>query len=126
MQKKNIGIYFEIPVSDMERAISFYSTVFDLTFTREIIHGNQMAFFPFIDGQPGITGALAQGDTYRPTTSGTLVYLNSTSIDKTLEKAIASGGEILFPKTSASDFGFVAEFKDCEGNRIALFQKYEA
>ncbi|MGL6151639.1 MAG: VOC family protein, partial [Aeromonas sobria] len=30
----NIGMHFEIPVTDMQRAIAFYSAVFDIEFER--------------------------------------------------------------------------------------------
>lgn len=125
MLKENIGTYFEIPVSDIERAMRFYSEVFGVSFSRDTIHGNQMAFFPFNGDKSGITGGLAQGEIYKPSISGTLIYLATPSIDDTLKKILAAGGETLFPKTPASDFGFVAEFKDSEGNRVALFQKID-
>jgi predicted enzyme related to lactoylglutathione lyase len=37
-----------------------------------------------------------------------------------LSKANANGGKTLYPKTSIGDLGWVAEFEDSEGNRIAL------
>ncbi len=120
--KKNIGTYFEISVTDLERAMKFYSQVFNVEFFREDIHGNEMALFPFNGKNSGITGALAKGKIYKPTTSGTLIYLSTEDIDKTLEKVKSLGGEVLFPKTVAGEYGYVAEFKDLEGNRIALFE----
>lgn len=119
---ENIGSYFEIPVSDLDRAMAFYSSVFNCEFTLEEIHGNKMAFFPFNGKKSGITGALAKGEIYKPSTSGSLIYLSTSNIDKTLEKIKSLGGEILFPKTAAGEYGNVAEFKDLEGNRIALFE----
>lgn len=119
---KNIGTYFEIPVTDLERAMKFYSSVFGSEFSREDIHGNQMALFPFNGETSGITGALAKGEIYKPSLSGTLIYLSTEDIEKTIEKVKSQGGEILFPKTDAGEYGYVAEFKDLEGNRIALFQ----
>ena len=119
---KNIGTYFEIPVSDLERAIKFYSSVFGCEFTRDNVHGNEMALFSFNGNAAGITGALAKGETYKPSTSGSLIYLSSENIEKTLEKVTSLGGKILFPRTAAGVYGFVAEFKDLEGNRIALFE----
>jgi predicted enzyme related to lactoylglutathione lyase len=65
---------------------------------------------------------LAKGKTYKPSASGTLIYLATEDIEKTLEKVKSQGGEILFPKTAAGEYGFVAEFEDVEGNRIALFE----
>lgn len=119
---KNVGSYFEIPVTNLERAMKFYSTVFGCEFSRENIHGNEMALFPYNGKNSGITGALAKGETYKPSTSGTLIYLSTEGIEKTLEKVKSQGGEILFPKTAAGEYGYVAEFKDVEGNRIALFE----
>jgi len=118
----NPGVYFEIPVTDLERAIQFYTSVFGFGFERETIHDNEMALFPLDENAPGISGALAKGEIYKPTKEGTLIYLKSKDIDKTLEQAINSGGAVLFPKTSNGEWGFVAELEDSEGNRIGLLQ----
>ncbi|CAI2767190.1 MULTISPECIES: VOC family protein [Flavobacterium] len=118
--KSNPVVYFEIPVTNIERAIQFYSAVFGFEFERDRIHDNEMAFFPLIEGNNGISGALAQGEIYKPTIDGTLVYLNTEDIEETINLAVKNGAEILFPITSNGEFGWVAEFKDCEGNRIAL------
>lgn len=119
---KNIGSYFEIPVTNLERAMKFYSSVFGCEFSKENIHGNEMALFPYNGKNSGITGALAKGEIYKPSISGTLIYLSTEDIEKTLEKVKSQGGEILLPKTAAGEYGYVAEFKDVEGNRIALFE----
>jgi len=119
----NIGSYFEIPVNDLERAMKFYSFVFSCDFSLEVIHGNEMAFFPFNDGAPGITGALCKGEIYKPSIMGSLIYLHTSNIEETLKKVTEKHGEVLFPKTPVTGIGFVAEFKDCEGNRVALFQR---
>ena len=118
----NPGSYFEIPVADLDRAIAFYTAVFGYEFTRETIHGNEMALFPLDPAADGIGGALSKGEVYVPSKTGTLIYLNVTSIDEALERIQEHGSEILFPKTKAGEYGFVAEFEDSEGNRIALFQ----
>lgn len=65
-------------------------------------------------GSTGITNL------YKPTINGTLVYFRTEDINETLELALKNGGEVLFLITSNGKFGSVAEFKDCEGNRIAL------
>ena len=118
----NLGTYFEIPVNDMDRAIEFYSHVFNVEFTKEVIHGCEMAFFPFTEEGQGISGSLAKGEIYKPSFEGSLIYLSTGSIDKTMEKVKEFGGEELFPKTSVPNIGFSAEFKDSEGNRVALFE----
>ena len=118
----NLGTYFEIPVTDMDRAIDFYSSIFNCEFEKDIIHDCEMAFFPFAKGE-GITGALAKGEIYKPSIEGSLIYLATPDIDQVMHKVIEKGGSELFPKTEVTGLGFSAEFKDSEGNRVALFQK---
>lgn len=118
----NPVVYFEIPVKDMDRAIKFYSAVFSFKFEKDIIDHNEMALFPFSDEYKGVSGALAKGEIYKPTQNGVVIYFRTSDIDKTLELVVASGGKIMYPKTSNGDLGFVAEFEDSEGNRIALHQ----
>ena len=120
--KYNPVVYFEIPVSDLERAVKFYKGVFGFQFDEETIDNNEMALFPFLDGTRGITGALAKGDIYKPTQDGVLIYFATDNIDQTLSLTIKNGGRILYEKTSNGDLGYVAEFEDSEGNRIALHQ----
>jgi hypothetical protein len=121
-KKYNPVVYFEILVTDIDRAIKFYKSVFNFTFEREIIDKNEMALFPFLDENAGISGALAKGEIYKPTNDGVVIYFRTENIDKTLKMAIENGGQILYPKISNGDIGFVAEFEDSEGNRIAIHQ----
>ncbi len=51
---------------------------------------------------------------------GSRIYLHTASIDETLKLVIENGGQVEYPKTSIGDLGWVAEFIDTEGNRIAL------
>jgi hypothetical protein len=112
--------YFEIAVSDLERAIRFYESVFGYDFERVEIDGNAMALFPLANGGGGISGALAQGESYVPGKQGCRLYFNTSSITETLGKVKHAGGNVLYPKTSIGDLGWVAEFEDSEGNCIAL------
>lgn len=112
--------YFEIPVRDIERAIEFYQSVFGYEFERTEIHGNLMALFPFEENGAGISGALAQGDSYLPGKEGIRLYFDVEDIERTLNKVVSAGGSIAFPKTSVGKSGWVAEFWDIEGNCIAL------
>ncbi|RXM52812.1 MULTISPECIES: VOC family protein [unclassified Chryseobacterium] len=123
MNSSNPVVYFEIPVTDLERAESFYSAVFNFSFEKEIIDHYEMALFPFEEKNSGITGALAKGDVYKPTKNGVIIYFKTENIDATLEKVLQHDGKILYPKRIDEKYGFaVAEFEDSEGNRIALHQ----
>jgi predicted enzyme related to lactoylglutathione lyase len=79
-----------------------------------------MAFFPRADGEPGSRGALATGNVYVPSTSGAIIYVDVADIDPVLERAVAQGASVLFPKKHIGAAGYVAEISDSEGNRIAL------
>jgi uncharacterized protein len=117
---KNPVCYFEIPVTDLERAIAFYNTVFGYQFERGEVDGNEMAMFPASGEASGITGALAKGESYLPGKQGSRIYFSVVSIDDTLHKVELIGGRVLYPKTSVGELGSVAEFEDSEGNCIAL------
>jgi uncharacterized protein len=118
----NPVFHFEIPVTDMDRAVAFYEAVFGNQLTREIVDGYEMAFFPRADGQPGASGALAKGDVYRPSHDGPVIYFDVPDIDAVLARAAAQGSKVLYPKKDIGAAGFVAEIEDSEGNRIALSQ----
>ncbi len=118
----NPVVYFEIPVVNLQRAKEFYTAVFSWSFENEVIDGNEMALFPFVDSRSGISGALAQGEVYRPTKDGVIVYFATSNIDVTMARVLANGGAELYSKTPVGLLGFVAEFEDSEGNRIALHQ----
>lgn len=118
----NPVLHFEIPVTDMERAVSFYQSVFGIKLRRDEVDGYEMAFFPRDDRAPGASGALAKGDVYKPSLEGTIIYFDVNSIDTVLERASASGSRVLYEKTDLGAAGYVAEFEDSEGNRIALTQ----
>ncbi|WP_313266599.1 VOC family protein [Sphingobacterium sp.] len=123
-ERRNPGVYFEIPVSDLNRAIAFYSQLFNFTFEQEDFDDNQMAYFPFQETLSGITGALAKGEIYKPTREGVLLYFHVENISAMLERAVSLGGKELYPATFHIDLGFaVAEIEDSEGNRIGLHQK---
>ncbi|TAJ12303.1 VOC family protein [Marinilabiliaceae bacterium JC017] len=128
MEKKmNIVGWFEIPVIDMERAIKFYETVFDVKLNREPMGPFDMAFFPRFEDGLGAAGALVfQPDNYKPSTNGPLIYFTPRSIDLNVElnRVEAAGGKIISPKTLIKEeIGYMALFLDTEGNRLALHSR---
>lgn len=113
--------YFEIPVLDMDRAIDFYAAVFGYACERMRIHDKDMALLPHVDGARGISGALVQGDRYRPGMTGPRIYLNVADLPLALFRAAQAGGAVVHPETEVGAFGSVAGIRDSEGNRIALY-----
>ena len=112
--------WFEIPASNFERAVSFYSAVFNSEMPTQEIMGNQMAFFNA--DQQGVGGAVCHGEGYTPTENGALVYLNGgDDLGGPLSRVEGAGGSVMMPKTKISDeIGFMAIIKDTEGNRVAF------
>jgi len=111
--------WFEIPVTNMGRAIKFYSTILGAELQTMEMPDGQMAFFPSGEGDVG--GALTQGQGSQPSTSGTVVYLNGgEDLSQVLDRVEAAGGKVTLPKTSIGEFGFMAFFTDTEGNRVGL------
>lgn len=123
--KKAVTVgWFEIPTSDMERAIDFYETVFDCTLDRNKMGDFDMAWFPWNDEMKGAGGSLVHHEMYTPSQEGTLVYFSSEDIDTELDRVEDAGGSVLRGKTEISpDIGFMAFFLDTEGNRIALHSR---
>jgi len=111
--------WFEIPVSNMDRAKEFYEKAFNISLTFKNFGNFQMAWFPSNANAPGSTGTLIKAESYKPSYHGTLVYISVEDIESTLKSIEAAGGKILNKKTGIGEFGFVAHFEDSEGNRVA-------
>ena len=112
--------WFEIPATDLDRAKKFYETVMDKELTYMEMGPSKMAMFPMEQGAPNSSGALVKEEGYVPSENGSVVYFSVDSIENTLEKVQSNGGSTITPKVSIGEHGFVAHFKDCEGNRVAL------
>lgn len=118
---KNVISWFEIPVTDFDRAIKFYSKIMGVKLDSQEMAGFKMAFFPVEQG--GISGALVKGDVYVPTDNGPLIYLNGgDDLNSVLNKVEGAGGKVIVPKKLITeDVGYFALFLDTEGNRMGLF-----
>ena len=112
--------WFEIPVTDLERAIKFYESVFGIKLSRNEMGPLKMSWFPRADDAMGATGSLVKADGYTPSHAGTLVYITVDDINGKLVKINARGGKTLLPKLAIGEYGFIAHFEDSEGNRVAL------
>jgi len=112
--------WFEIPVTDLTRAIDFYTHVFDVNLQARPFGGLQMAFFPMQNDAYGATGALVLGEHRKPSEDGTLIYFSTADITTTLSRAEEKGGKTLKAKTSIGQYGYVGVMRDSEGNRIGL------
>ena len=118
---KNALTWFEIPVTDLDRAVRYYEGVFEASLQVEQFNGTPMALFPHDAKGGGVGGALVVREQRKPAPQGSLVYLNATGkLDACIERASSNGGEVLVPKTDIGDPGFIALIKDPDGNTVGL------
>lgn len=117
---KNIVTWFEIPVSDFDRALRFYQSIFGIKMEITKVQSYKMAFFPSFDQK--VSGAICFGEGYIPSGAGSLLYLNANpDLNLVLDKVAEFGGRVIVPKTLiSSDVGYYAFIVDTEGNRLAL------
>ncbi|MCB0805687.1 MAG: VOC family protein [Bacteroidales bacterium] len=120
--------WFEIPVTDMERAIRFYENVFVIKLARNKMGHLDMAWFPSGENAVGSAGSLVyHPDFYKPSHEGSLLYFTTPTgeLDKDIEAIENAGGKILVPKTLINeDIGYMCVFEDSEGNRVAIHSRY--
>ncbi len=109
--------WFEIPVSDVQRASAFYGEVLGADIGSMDGPNGPMTVFLSPDGPQG---AFVEGEGNAPSRTGPLLYFGSDDIDGALGRAARAGGEIVLTKTPIGPFGHIAELIDTEGNRVAL------
>lgn len=115
--------WFEIPVTDLDRAIGFYATVTGRPLQRVDfgVPGQNEAVFETADRSER-TGSLVQRGNAQPAQTGTVVYLNVESgLDDCLDRVRAAGGSVVLGKTELPPgMGSFAQILDTEGNRVGL------
>jgi predicted enzyme related to lactoylglutathione lyase len=112
--------WFEIFVSDLERAVRFYETVLEVRLKRENEDGRPMALFASAVKE-GVGGALVRQPGREPTDGGVLVYLDADGkLDASLERVERAGGRVVMGKTDIGPPGFIALVRDTEGNLVGL------
>lgn len=110
--------WFEIPVTDMDRARKFYEEIFGTNIEVLDLGGLKMGIFPHKD----VGCALCLHEAYVPSDKGVLVYMNANpDLSGTLGRVEKAGGRVLRGKSMISpEHGHMAVFLDTEGNRLAL------
>jgi predicted enzyme related to lactoylglutathione lyase len=118
---KDFVTWFEIPVWDINRAATFYNTIYSMEMEVGFSGDFAMAYFP---ADKGIGGALIAGPGCTPNDTGVLIYLNTgNDLDSVLRRVPLAGGRIIMQKTLISEAaGYFALFIDSEGNRLALHE----
>jgi len=113
-------VWVDIPVSDLDRAIRFYSAVIGERVTKEGGPGFAFGLLPHTGGEVG--GCLYRPESdNEPSRRGPLVYLNAEGrLNQAVEAVTAHGGQILKGVHELGPHGFCAIVLDSEGNRVAV------
>lgn len=116
-------VHFEIPADDVLRAKAFYEKVF----------GWKIKLFPMPAGGPEYYGVTTRKEGEAGIDGGLMKrsmpgqpfanYVSVKSIDDFMSKIQANGGEGIMPKQEiAPGMGWIAVFRDPEGNMMGLHQ----
>lgn len=122
MAKSNAIGWFDIYVSDMTRAVTFYESVLQQKFEPigDPTGETQMMAFPTDMGVYGAGGALVKSNHSRPGMGGTLVYFSVEDCAQEESRIPPAGGKVVRPKFSIGEFGWVTLCEDTEGNMFGL------
>ena len=116
-------IHFEVDTKKPERAIRFYEEVFGWKIEK---WKGPMDYWLIMTGkekEPGIDGGLSKRTETEPSTVNTIDVF---SVDKYLKKIVDNSGKIVRPKMAVPGVGWMAYFKDPEGNTWGIMENDES
>ena len=121
-------VHFEIPADDLDRAKSFYGSVF----------GWELQTVPMNEGEyTSVKTTDVDEQTQLPTEPGAInggmflrdervtapvITIDVEGIDDALKQVEAEGGTTVTPRTAIPGMGAFAYFKDPEGNVLGLWE----
>lgn len=116
--------WFEIPVTNLDKAAALYAATLGIELKREVFFGVPHAIFA-ADGEAaarGVTGTLISDATRAPKRGvGTVVYLHAKDgVPACLARAVEAGAKVIQPTTEIGAFGTVAQIEDFDGNIVGL------
>ncbi|MCH7519566.1 MAG: VOC family protein [Candidatus Dadabacteria bacterium] len=120
-------VHFEIHADDPERAIDFYESALGWEFTKWDGPGEYWLIKTGSQDEPGINGGLMrrQGPLSGDEVNAFVCTVQVESIEDTASKVEESGGTVSIPKFSVPGVGWVAYFKDTEGNTFGALEPLE-
>lgn len=128
-------VWFEIPVTDFNRAVDFYTKVLLINIKIIKLLDQELGLLEKQDGSIG--GVLVRKDDHKQG-SGCTLFFYVTDISQTLIQVQENSGTVVTPKNLLrqrnewgkvviaenlidQNVGYFAEILDCEGNKIALY-----
>lgn len=123
MTNSNAVGWFDIHVSDFDRAKKFYEAVFQVQLIDLPSEWGRQAMFPFTPDAPNISGAIVEKPNIERSSANVVLYFETLECVQEEERIKNAGGRILQGKMAIGEFGFVSIFTDTEGNTLGLHSR---
>jgi predicted enzyme related to lactoylglutathione lyase len=118
----NAPSYFEIQAGNLRRAVEFYRTIFDWTFTRA--EGLPIEYWRIETAGP--RGGLLQRPNKAPApeqgTNAFVCSMEESDFDATATRIVNAGGTVAMPKFAVPGVCWHGYFLDPDGNTFGVFQ----
>ncbi len=119
-------VHFEVHAAEPERAIRFYTSMFDWDFIKWEGPVDYWLIRTGPEDEPGIDGGLARRRGVPPEEGAAVncytCVVQVADLDACLQKIPAAGGSIALPKMAVPGVGWTAYGKDTEGNIFGMMQ----
>lgn len=117
---KDAAVWFEIPVTDMDKAKAFYGAVVQGELIDQNDGPNPMAMFPVADMSTGVSGHLYPGEP--ASGSGNTIHLAAPGkLEDTMKRVGDAGGQVVSPVITIPP-GRFAYCLDLDGNSFSVFE----
>jgi uncharacterized protein len=124
MSTVNTLCWTDIPVTNFDRALKFYSAVLGREVPKMSEGGVEYGLLPHEEQNASgclCIGSDSAGSENKPSQNGPLIYLSVEGrLDDAIKAVGTNGGKVLQDKHQIGPHGFRAVIIDSEGNRIAL------
>lgn len=118
MAERNIMVWGEIPVTDLDKAVAFYSEVFGYRMSIDTSGPNPMAV---LGGVMDRAGANLYPGTPAADGGNTIHLDLPDALEAGIKRCIAAGGEVVSSPIAIPSGRFVYA-KDLDGNSIGLYE----
>ena len=117
-------VHFEIHAADPERAVKFYEKVFGWTFQMWEGPMEYWLINTGPDDQPGINGGLMKrrGEIDGQAVIAYVCTVDVADLDASMATVEANGGTVAVPKMPIPGMGWLAYYKDTDGNIFGMMQ----